>query len=64
MANNQVEQLKSDNAFDFSIEQVDCFKFQNKNFKEEKAKLTMMIQEENEENDQQALSRTQKLKLR
>ena len=65
MAQNQVEMIQSDNTFNFGLESVDCFQFQDKNFKEEKAKLAEMIQEEqgNKEYEEQ-LTRQQRRKLR
>ena len=43
LAKAQVDQIKNDDAFNFAQDKADYFKFQNKNFKEEKARLNEMI---------------------
>jgi hypothetical protein len=37
--------MQEDNAFDFNLESVDMFKFQDKDFREEKKKVHAIIQE-------------------
>lgn len=48
-ANQQVEQLKSDKNFDFNIESIDMFKFQEKDFREEKKKVQALLLEQQAE---------------
>ena len=64
MAQNQVEMIQSDNTFNFTQEKVDCFNFQDKNFKEEKAKLAEMIQAEQPDEEKDQMTRIQRIKLR
>jgi hypothetical protein len=44
-AANQVELMKADNSFDFNIESIDMFKFQEKDFREEKKKVQQLLLE-------------------
>ena len=39
LAKTQVDQIKSDDTFNFAKDSYDYFKFQNKNFKEDKARI-------------------------
>ena len=39
----QAEMYKEQNAFDFSLEAIDTFKFQDKDFREEKKKVQDLI---------------------
>ena len=38
-ADTQIEMMKQDNAFDFNLEGIDMFQFQDKDFREEKKKV-------------------------
>ena len=64
MAKNQVEMIQNDNTFNFALESVDYYSFQDKNYKEEKAKLFEIIQAENVFNVEEQMTRQQRRKLR
>jgi len=45
-AQSQAEMFKQQNAFDFSLEAIDTFKFQDKDFREEKKKVQELIMQQ------------------
>ena len=45
-AESQVDQMQQDNAFDFNLENIDMFKFQEKDFREEKKKVQALLLEQ------------------
>lgn len=46
LAEQHISSIKKDNAFDFSMESIDTFKFQEKDFREEKKRVQEMIQKQ------------------
>jgi len=49
LAESQVDMMKSDNSFDFTIESIDMFRFQERDFREEKKKVQAIILEQQAE---------------
>ena len=51
--------MKSDNSFDFTLETIDMFKFQDRDFREEKKKVQAILLEQQAEEQKKAASMRQ-----
>jgi len=48
-AESQVDMMRSDDNFDFTVEHIDMFRFQERDFREEKKKVQAIILEQQAE---------------
>ena len=59
IADSQIEAMKSDHSFDFTMESIDMFKFQEKDFREEKKKVQAILMEQQAQEQKKAASMRQ-----
>ena len=53
-AESQVDAMRSDENFDFTVESIDMFRFQERDFREEKKKVQAMVAERQAEEHKKA----------